>query len=99
MGDVCGKLLDSPDSKVFIKFENLLFCRMFSPTMNLCHSLARSKVVTMTTTRYSKLELKLAGDENQNENGNEGGTRTESEEEEEECSTASSVFNQAWRSQ
>jgi len=55
--DVCGKLLYSPDSKIFTKFENL--CRMFFQTMNLCHSLARSEVVTMTTTRYSQLELKL----------------------------------------
>ncbi len=55
--DVCGKLIYSPDSKIFTKFENL--CRMFFQTMSLCHSLGRSEVVTMTTTRYSQLELKL----------------------------------------
>ncbi len=47
--DVCGKLLYLHDSKIFKKFEN--FCKMFSETMNLCHSLARSEVVAMTTTR------------------------------------------------
>jgi hypothetical protein len=45
--------------KYFQHLKPFSFCRMFSPTMNQCHSLARSEVVTMTTTRYSQLELKL----------------------------------------